>query len=141
VDLFPTLTRWLLPEAAPAGLEGDDLLASIRPPARDAKASPSLAFSETGPRGRERYRSVQDQRFKLIYAAPHQARAPRLELYDLASDPLEEHDLAAVPESEQEIRRLLRPLESWMKAATASAAREPRTEEQLKALKALGYVD
>jgi arylsulfatase A-like enzyme len=143
VDLFPTLAAWFLPDATPEGLDGHSLLAAARGerPDDDGDARHSVAFSEAGRRGRERLRSVQDARWKLIFIAPNRSRPPRFELYDLEHDPSEANNLGSAPESETHVRRLMRQLHDWMSGANPSAPREPRTEEQLKALRALGYVD
>jgi arylsulfatase A-like enzyme len=139
VDLFPTLAAWLLPGAATEGLEGDPLLAFLRG-ASTADLARAVAFSEAGRRGREHYRSVQDGRFKLIYTPPFRAREPQLELYDLERDPLETTDLAAT--EERTVRGLLDRLRAWMKDDIGSSAvSEPKSEEQMRALRALGYVD
>jgi arylsulfatase A-like enzyme len=150
VDLFPTLLDWVLPDAAPAGrpaLEGESLLPLLAP-ARAAEggdpldASSALAFADAG-RGRRHYRTVQDERFKAIYRPARGRRTESIdnwELYDLASDPLEAHNLAAA--DQPELARLRRALLAWMREPAALARPEtPKSEQELRALRALGYVD
>ncbi len=62
----------------------------------------------------------------------------RRELYDLAADPNETRDVSAAhPEV---AARLASALERW--TATLPPVRTPeRTEQQLEALRALGYID
>jgi choline-sulfatase len=86
VDVMPTLMDVL---HVPAGRgDGISLLAALR---GDASPSDRLVYAESMyPRhfGWSPLRSVRDARFKYI-------DAPRPELYDLVTDPFEQHDLAA----------------------------------------------
>jgi hypothetical protein len=60
-----------------------------------------------------------------------------LELYDLASDPGETRNVAAV--RTDELRRLRRELLAWTKARPGRHAGEKEDAETEKALRALGY--
>lgn len=144
VDLYPTLRDVLLPGEDIAGLEGQTLLPLIADRQPD-QAAFRQAFSEAGGRWNHGYfTSVQEQTWKLVQRRPGRRaadKALRYELYDLAADPLESHDLAA--ERPEEVRRLRGVLLGWMKEGAGAAPRgqEQETEEQLKALRALGYVN
>ena len=90
--------------------------------------------------------SAQDERWKLIYhpevARRRRPRAERWELYDLENDPAETRNLYAA--GDRESRRLQRVLSDWMKGNAwlrrSSVTVEEQSDETLRALKALGYV-
>ncbi len=151
VDLYPTLRELLAPDREVPGLEGESLLPLLRP----GSGSPEqleqafrLAFSQAGGGSpTTHFRSVQDRRWKLIYhpaqgGGRRQARPASYELYHLADDPAETRDLSA--EETSELRRLRQELLAWMKGS--DWIRRPRSEieahseETLKALRALGYI-
>lgn len=140
LDLFPTLLEWLAPEIEVEGLEGDALAHWLMPD-RAVEPPPPIAFSEAGRRGRDHFRSVQDERWKLIYRPARRRREAHVELYDLKHDRLETQNL--VSREEREARRLRRHLLDWMKGATSAAPAEqgPRSEQEIRALRALGYVE
>ncbi len=140
LDLLPTLLAWALPGVDTGEAEGRCL--PVAPCAQaPGDERPGLAFSEAGTLGRDHFRSVQDARFKLIYR-PRSGRPPEasdFSLYDLEADPRETIDLAASRVSE--IRRLTRPLLSWMASARSDAAQnDALSEDELEALRALGYI-
>ena len=125
VDLFPTLAK-LAGVSAPPGLPGRDLLAA---PAGDPGAR--RLYSETlYPRlalGWSDLASLTDGRYQYI-------EAPRPELYDLASDPQERHDLAAgEPQALRSLRAELSKLRRPDAVAQASA-------EEIQKLGSLGYI-
>jgi arylsulfatase A-like enzyme/Tfp pilus assembly protein PilF len=132
VDVMPTALT-LLGVPVPKEAQG----ANLMPLARGQHLG-LVAHSESWyPRyhyGWSELRAIQDGRFKLI-------RAPRSELYDLSTDPREEHDRAAESGSRLDVfGRALDEFES--RTARAGAANGPRaidseTEERLAAL---GYV-
>jgi arylsulfatase A-like enzyme len=69
-------------------------------------------------------------------------RSGRLELYDLRADPGETRDLS--PERPELVERLLPLLEAQLGAASAGSARSEAvefSEEEIRQLEALGYVD
>jgi arylsulfatase A-like enzyme len=144
VDLLPTLLEWLLPGVEHPPREGTSLLPTLvdgaELPARAGDRP--LAFAEAG-RPPRHFWSVQDRRWKLIFREPAAGRPASLEhyeLYDLEADPLETADLAAA--DHPELARLRRLLGSWRigggQTATPAA---PQGEEEIKALRALGYLD
>ena len=166
VDLFPTLLEWLLPELdRPAFAEGQSLLSVLRgeaerapsaadqPPIARAKAPIARAEAPIAPaeapiaraeagRPPQRFWSVQDARWKLIYRQPREGRTPSLdhyELYDLVADPLETDNLAAA--DHLELARLRRALEAWRSEAAGEGLERPKSDSELKALRALGYLD
>jgi choline-sulfatase len=120
-DVTPTLLA-RAGVAAPAGLDGRDLLAG---PVREAYAETeypaSLGFAPL--------RSVRLGGLKYI-------EAPRPELYDLDADPGETRDLAAA--RPDDVRRAAAALEAARRGErSAAAASDPAAAERLRAL---GYV-
>ena len=148
VDLYPTIRDLVAPGREVPDLEGRSLLPFLD----EAESAPvreafRFAFAEAGGQWPLRhYRSVQDERWKLIYhpavARGRRPRAERWELYDLEKDPAETRNLYA--EGDRESRRLQRVLSDWMKG-NAWLRRSPETveeksDETMRALRALGYV-
>jgi arylsulfatase A-like enzyme len=133
VDLFPTLAR-LLGVDVPPGLEGIDLAAAWREPAR---WPPERAvFSEA-----RQWPGAEEGAFRAsIRAGPWTLHLDRksgaAELFQLEQDPAELADAArANPEL---VRRLRAELDAFLAQARALEA-EPLAEDELKALQALGY--
>jgi len=146
VDIFPTLCE-LLGIAVPAGLQGQSLLPLIRgqPAATPAifsehREDPLVRLME---QGSGKMVAVRDGRWKLVLnlLGSQLLDKPRVELYDLAADPGETHDVAAAHE---DVVRALEPQalafagEHWKDDdAAPSAELSPEVLEQLRAL---GYV-
>jgi iduronate 2-sulfatase len=106
LDLFPTLAE-LAHLAPPAGLEGTSLVPLLDEPG--AKSRPA-AFSEYT-RGGITGRSVRDARFRLNeWTDLKSGRLVDRELYEIATDPLQRHNLAADP-AHAEIARGLSALQ------------------------------
>ena len=140
VDLFPTLLE-LSGVPAPKTrrvLAGRSLAAAMRGGNRALDEAPAFAESLT-PRihyGWSDLRSVRDGRWKFVLA-------PRPELYDLARDPGERHDLAAdEPARARALRAALeQQLRSEESALSAGASRPGDVPLDLvERLGALGYV-
>lgn len=149
VDVYPTLLELLVPEVEMPVLEGESLVRWLGSEVEEAAEPVALAFSEAGGGSPlTHFRSVQDGRWKLIYHPSLKNRQgeplpPSWELYHLDQDPGETEDLAdAEPE---ERRRLGRELSTWMKGSDwirrPTEEIEAQSEETLKALRALGYVE
>lgn len=132
VDVLPTALS-LLGVPVPSQVQGTNLI-----PLAHGERLDLIAHSESWyPRyhyGWSELRAIQDGRFKLI-------RAPRLELYDLTSDPREERDRST--DHAAQLDRFVSALERFESGtAREGAAKGPRpvdaeTEERLAAL---GYV-
>jgi arylsulfatase A-like enzyme len=143
IDLYPTLRDLVVPGYDVPGLEGHSLVPFLKG-AGAPTGSFQYAFSEAGEKPHH-FRSVQDGTWKLIlgsgFKRPRPVAGPSgLELYDLAADPGEAHNLAAVRTGE--LRRLRRELLAWTKARPgphSGKAGEKDGEETEKALRALGY--
>jgi arylsulfatase A-like enzyme/Tfp pilus assembly protein PilF len=132
LDVMPTVLA-LLGVPAPKAVQGVSLL-----PLAGGQSLGLIAHAESWyPRyhyGWSELNSVQDGRYKYI-------RAPRPELYDLASDPRESHDLSAADAArlatfERALSELLARTTSTS-AAKGPQAVDSETEERLAAL---GYV-
>jgi arylsulfatase A-like enzyme len=154
VDLYPTLLELLAPGRTVPGLEGESLLPLLRPGGEDAAEAAEerfrFAFSEAGGGApTTHFRDVQDERWKLVYhprlAAGRKTIPLTYELYDLAADPGETRDLAADPAHEDELRRMRKVLFEWMKGTDwirrSRDQIDAQSEETLKALRALGYIE
>lgn len=156
LDLMPSILTWAglevpvdlpgrpLPLSSTARGEPRDLLAEYADPARlviDSREARSMLGSidairrqcDDDDRVFGSMRSVIRYPFKLIEYEGHPP-----ELYDLESDPREEHDLA--PRSGERVAELVAALDPPTEPAPA-LPREPRIDgEILDALEALGYV-
>jgi len=138
VDLMPTLLD-LLGVAAPTALDGESLSPLFASASRPR--SRATAFSEQIRRDEPRYVSLRNRRWKLL-----QRRPGLYELYDLGSDPKEQHDLigagGAVPSG------LLAELLRWDRRARNELAKnlagrdapEELDESLERDLRALGYL-
>jgi len=146
VDLFPTLHALAAPRRTVHGVEGKSLVPWLRErsPGGEVEAEFRYAFSEAGYRPHY-YRSVRDGRWKLIQGFGRRVKrlapAAGWELYDLASDPGETRNLAAVEHAE--LRRLRAVLLRWSRtgAEKPDLAGKPNEEEAERALHALGYAN
>ena len=136
VDVFPTLMG-LLGVAAPPYVEGVDLWRGSNGSLVAPGDRPIFFGTDWwlgGSKG-EWKRAVQQGDWKLLYA--HPARA--FELYDLASDPGEQRNLADDdPERTEALRALLAP---QLRPAARPALRVPVSEEETEQLRALGYLE
>ena len=123
VDLVPTILARVA-VAAPAGLDGADLLG----PARGAEAYAETQYPET--LGWAGLRALRLGALKYI-------DAPRPELYDLAADPGETRNIVTTRAADaQRLKRGLDALRATERAAIATA-NDPEIAEKLRAL---GYV-
>jgi len=145
VDLYPTLLDLVAPGREVPGLEGHSLapfLVDDRPePPADAFR---YAFSEAGGGSpTTHFRTVRDDRWKLVYHPPLGSQPRLWELYDLETDPGETENL--VETETREFQRLRSVLGKWMKGSDwirkgKNEARQ-HTDETERALRALGYVN
>jgi arylsulfatase A-like enzyme len=145
VDLYPTIRDLVVPGAEIPGLEGQSLVPLlIGDPPPDAAERYPFAFAEAGGGGpTTHFRTVEDERWKLVYHPAFDGRPKLYELYDLAEDPGETVNLAA--EEDEQTRRLRAVLTEWTKGDGDWIRRrhqpvEEHDEETIKALRALGYI-
>ncbi|MDH3525356.1 MAG: sulfatase-like hydrolase/transferase, partial [Acidobacteriota bacterium] len=134
VDLLPTIAD-LLGFPPPSGLPGRSLAAALR---GEAAAAPAAAYFESAlPRfsfGWEPLFGVRAAGWKYIHA-------PRPELYDLARDPDELHDLAAAEgERREALEALLFRVIADNPPLTAAGGGGTMNDEVRRRLAALGYV-
>jgi len=129
IDLYPTVAAMLGIEP-PAALPGQNLL---RPTAARAAFSehPRGADSDGTPGGRV---SVRTTTWKLI----HEPGVDRFELYDLARDPAERHDLFGKDPMGEELRLQLADWSAGAPAPPATNGHDPDFQDRLRAL---GYVE
>ena len=125
LDLVPTLLDLLEIPREGRDLAGRSLVPQL---AGEATAADGLAFALTGS-----VRSVTDGRFKLI----HDLRRGTWELYDLATDPAELHDV--VRRERAAFARLRAELLAWVAAAEGDDGLR-RADEAQERLEALGYL-
>jgi arylsulfatase A-like enzyme len=145
VDVWPTLLELLgLPTLA--GADGRSLVALIRAAAmggdsRDGGERPALAYLDrtwgrvgTEPRP---LLSLHEGRYRLL----HQPDLPeRDQLFDLATDPLEQEDRAAeLPDQVARMQRLARERLGRPRASWGDPVEIELDEIQLQLLRALGY--
>jgi choline-sulfatase len=136
IDVLPTILD-VLGDKIPPGLQGRSLLPllqSLHEPSR----RPPPAFSFLDLDGR-RIESVVVGKRKLIHTLAHDRKPLGLELYDLASDPQEQRDLAAAdPESVRGLTWLLE--QRAQGGAPPAASQAPLGSELEEQLRALGYL-
>jgi tetratricopeptide (TPR) repeat protein len=146
VDLAPTLLELAgappLPGDGGASIDGESLLPLLAMNEETAgTAAPRISYSESFlPLYAYRWyplRALSDGRWLYV-------DAPRPRLFDLAADPAETAEVAAGSPRHREqgprwAAALARRLESWGEAERVPEP-EPLTEEQRRALEALGYV-
>jgi arylsulfatase A-like enzyme len=136
VDVVPTVLG-LLGVPVPSGLHGIDLLATDEPRRGGLYAETLYPFEEFG--------------WSAIYAyrqGDHKViEAPRIEMYDVASDPGERHDLSATRKDEAlgmvaELRGMAAQLvdADWLAQAVGLGQEDILDPEHLKQLESLGYV-
>jgi arylsulfatase A-like enzyme len=139
MDVMPTVLE-LAGLRAPTGIDGRSLISTWRNPGGPASAAAPRALvfeldnepvTLNGPRPHSR--ALRQRNWKII-------TGPRndLELYDLAADPGETHNLAAT--SPQEVARLRAALDRQMRSVTTTPRPLPTLSETDKErLRALGY--
>jgi len=138
-DVAPTVCDWF-GEEPPVGAYGRSLLpaASGRGPAPAAGATPTLAFvaEDEPPARRDRRWAVRGGGWKAIYNVDRD----RWELYDLASDPGEQQDVA--DEHPDILEQRARTLGSWREAHPMPRIPFERrfSSEELERLQSLGYL-
>ncbi len=146
VDLYPTLRELVAPRREVHGLEGRSLLPWLgaRPPRAGGGGDARYAYSEAGERPHY-FRSVQDGGWKLVQAFGRRGGALAVpggwELFDLAADPGETTNLAALRTGE--LRRLRAALLRWARpGAERRTAKEGAVDDDAeRALRALGYAN
>lgn len=107
-DLMPTILDLAKIPKPPPGMQGKSLVGVITGKTKEGTDRP--VFAETAGYGFH-LRSVKAGSWKLIRVETMNGAAPRTELYDLASDPAEAHDLAA--QNPDIAGKLLDRLNAW----------------------------
>ena len=145
IDFFPTLLS-LLELPIPDDSEGVDVSGILE----GGSADRGPVFSEaTKPFSKPRFnadplwknqgkfQAIRTDRYKYMFRIPDQ----QFRLYDLRSDPTEEHDLLIEGTTAVEVVRdeLDAALRYWRESAAPLGADLSDSDDQLKALEALGY--
>ena len=146
IDLYPTLRDAIAPDRQVPDLEGRSLWPFLRPGGTDPRQADLFrqAFTEAGHHP-NLYHAVQEGAWKLVFnsGGKHSRAADSptggFELYNLAADPLERNNLAAV--RTEEVRRLRRDLVAWIRKARSMGDEDEVNGETERALRALGYVN
>jgi arylsulfatase A-like enzyme len=157
VDIYPTLVG-LIGEQSPAQAQGIDLGRFFTGPSthNDRRVKPQSTsdsppqFAELGPLGRPweapyRKRAIRTDRYKLIFHYDEDKRSK--ELFDVRTDPREQHDLYRSMRNNAEIRDLERRLTAFMEAGAAynpdaGSRNEIKVEQKIREqLRALGYAE
>ena len=128
VDIYPTLCE-LAALPLPAHLEGDSLVPLLRAPDRTFKQA---AFSQyprsTGKAGRSLMGySMRTDRYRFTVWVDRQDHSviDAIELYDHATDPAENRNIAADPTNNELVARLMKQWSAgWQGARPSPAARE-----------------
>jgi len=143
IDVLPTLLAAAGAGPPPPGTGGIDLLAALDGAAALSPERPIyLTRPYYGQRGRKRLRQsgfgfgLRQGEWKLLVAPDEQ----RLDLFDLARDPDERHDVA--PEETARAAALARMVQDWHAAELTARGGEPPSvpRDVRKKLRALGYV-
>ena len=108
IDLMPTILDLVQASGPLSGMQGKSLVGVIKGEKKEEADRP--VFAETLGYG-VHVRSVKSGAWKLIRAESQYGVAPKIELYDLTSDPSEAHDLA--PQKPEVVRGLLDRLSAW----------------------------
>jgi len=103
LDLFPTLCG-LLDVPVPAGVEGRDLSPVLRGDAAGVRDTLFTTYEDI-------QRAVCDQEWKLI----HYPKIARTQLFHLATDPDEMHDLSRDPEQADRVWTMLEWIADWQR--------------------------
>ena len=119
IDVLPTLADlWGI--ARPDNFEG----ISLRPLLADAKRPWKAAAFSTLPMG-GMGRAVRTKRYRYTEWAKGKAKPFAVELYDLRSDPWEQHNLASDPAAAETVARLAKLLKDGWKAALPPSSTAP----------------
>ncbi len=136
VDVLPTVLE-LLGLDAPGEIQGRSLVPLIAAPERPASGREMYYAESLSPRLSHGW----GEQRALFHGGWKYVHGPRSELYDLAKDPGELHDLAA--EQPEEAERMHGLLEGFLARAASTAATDAvheLDEESRRRLAALGYV-
>ncbi|MFQ6082250.1 MAG: sulfatase [Candidatus Aminicenantia bacterium] len=128
IDLMPSLLS-LVEAKIPKGIEGVDIFSS--------EIDNLIAFSESNRRGLDK-KSLRTKEWKLIYTR----KLEKFELYNLLKDPKEQNNLA--DKNEKILEELKQKLFSWMERMPQKITpteKKELSQEEIEALKALGYLD
>jgi len=129
LDVVPTILDYLGIESEGIGLEG----VSLRPLIEDREPTQIFAFTDSG-----KYRAVDDGLFHLILDGANRS----VTLFDVRSDPLEQHDVHH--DNPSELGPLGIALDRWLEVSGQRvrfdrAIAEAKTKEE--ELRALGYLE
>jgi arylsulfatase A-like enzyme len=134
VDLLPTILD-VLGQPAPAHLQGRSLLGTETGPAPDviSESFAQAKLMQLHPRFKRTERALMSGDRKLVWST-----AGKRELYDVAKDPAEQHDLCAAERAT--CASLQQKLEAWIASIPRTRTPDRKLDKQsLERLKSLGY--
>ena len=130
--------------ASPGGLLAADAGGTPVPDAVSEKAETTpVGGGAPPPHGTESYALVSDG-WKLIHNVKRMGEMPEFELYDVAADPLNRHNVAGA--HDEIVARLVGRLTAWRslvesgRLAADSASSQSMSAEELERLRSLGYI-
>lgn len=140
VDIFPTVLD-LCGVKIPANVQGRSLVPLLKNDGQNQTHRREV-FVEYAPNEEA---AVRDERWKLVFERGKRRRADgydtglplsgrTIRLYDLQSDPTEMHNVAAVPDNADRVKRMLASLAQHLRSTAREPALVPRTDDPLTVL-------
>lgn len=146
LNLVPTAAEIMGWELEDDNLHGQSVVPAISGMGEAADPHVLIEAGEGGLKWHEFLRSVQDERWKLVYVPSERyqgmMQGVEFELYDVVADPMETVNLAdSQPEIVTRLKRELARIISSTGPIAEAPGRQPRySPEELRSLRSLGYI-